>query len=297
MSGQGGQALADFFDLRFGDEDDNDKGSEWEILDAMARCRSDLLEGFRKGQVFLGLNERHRELMSRGLAAFLEVVAAHRGSIDLGDLSLMNAVFSGMTGVGGDLQTVIDRLSRELPLHGRVLLNSPENLYLYAVREYQPNLNVPLILDEAVVVSLRSSVRIQSIYLLREPFSEEEQTELSGHPQGEAQRALQSRSAGIDGNRWPGRPSATRRDPLWAWYPVQLALAKRHTEGFGETIAANPKARKILLCNIGEDYDIRGHRVGHLPFDHQLPSSVHSTREPCRGLAVRHGRARELARQ
>ena len=246
VSGQGGQAVADFFELRFGDEDDNDKGSEWPILEAMAQDHSEFLSRFRKGQIFLGLSERHRELVRSGLSAFLKVAASHREAIDLGDLSLMNAVFSGLTGGGGDLQTAINLFSSELPLRGRVLLNSPENLYLYAVREYRPNLNVPLVLDEADVVSLRSSVRIQSIYLLREPLSEEERTELSSLPQGEAQRVLQSRSAGIEGN--PLARQALRDADVILYGPgtqFSSLLPSYMTEGFGEAIAANPRARKI----------------------------------------------------
>ncbi len=259
-------ALYEFFGMRFGNEEDADEGQEEHLLQAMARANADVLSGYRKGQVFLELPEGFRSLVAEGLNRFLAVVAAGGTSPNYRDFSVANALFAGLAGRGGSLQAALDRIQPMLPLRGRVVLNSLESLYLYGVQEYAPAGEQARVLAEGEIVALRSSARIKSILLLPRPLEGENALETGGLSPGAIEQRLRRLAAPVvNANPEALRCLAAADLVLYGPGTLHSSLLPTYlTAGLAAAIAANQSARKVLVCNIGEDLDIPGYTAADI---------------------------------
>ncbi len=261
-----GKAASAFFALRFGKEDDGDLGCEEAILQAIAQEDEITLRQSRKGNCFLALMQPFREIVRYGLSEYLKVVAQFDGqTTDYSDFSLISAVFAGLMGIRGSLQRVADKVAASIPLKGRVLLNSEENCYLYCVTETGGRGGAASVLDEEQIVSLRSSARIDKIYLLPSPLADDEIRWITDLSVPETKKELECRS------KLP-KPSREAIQALEEADMIIYGPGTQHssllptylTKGLGSTIAQNQQAKKIFVTNIGEDSDIHGYTAGEI---------------------------------
>lgn len=226
-------------------------------LDAQREPLLDDMRSFVEGATRVAGIEVTNPSIRRSLQQFLgefvnglDVIEKAEGELfDFADCSLMNCLYAGaylLCGRNMELTTkMVDRLFR---LKGTVLPNSIENKWLAALRE-----NGEVLYSEAEIVELRSNVLIAGIYLLDRPLYRERFGALSP----EEQRYYLSR----------------HHSPVSASPGVRLALEQadiiiysagtQHSSlyptymssGVAETIAANSRALKVFVTNIGADYE------------------------------------------
>jgi 2-phospho-L-lactate transferase/gluconeogenesis factor (CofD/UPF0052 family) len=165
------------------------------------------------------------------------------------DCSLMNLIYAGAYLHFGhnfeDATIFIDKLFK---LKGTVLPTSNEDRKLVAIRE-----DGTILYSEAEIVELRANSRIKRIYLLdqypdKQLLSEmsmeevEEYFDMAHRLVGTTARVVQSISDADIIIYSPG----TQHSSL---YPSYMTL------GITDAIAANKKALKVFITNIGEDYE------------------------------------------
>lgn len=168
---------------------------------------------------------------------------------EFNDCSLMNCIYAGaFLKFNRNLECATKFIDRLFRLRGTVLPASIEDKHLVAIRE-----NGEMLYSEAEIVELRSSVRIERIYLLDRPldrniferltlrnkkiFLAHHQSYVSLAPS--VKYALQNADLII-------YAAGTQHSSL---YPTYLS------NGFAQTIAENKVALKVFLSNIGADYE------------------------------------------
>jgi 2-phospho-L-lactate transferase/gluconeogenesis factor (CofD/UPF0052 family)/GTP:adenosylcobinamide-phosphate guanylyltransferase len=250
-------AIREFFDSRFCEED-HDATEAPAIIDAIADGKEDTMPSFKKIQVYKRLPDGFRRLVRKGLERYRTKVRSEGMTVDYVDFSFANVFMAGLMGERGNLQAALTAISQTIPLSGEILVNSTSSLYLYALREHRVGQESPL-LDEAEIVSRRSTARIQGLFLLNRPLSQAQREDLTHLSIGEIQEELQRLSGHVQVNAQPevleriGQADIIVFGPGTQYsslYPTYL------TRGLPEAIRKNTGARKVLVTNIGQDFDI-----------------------------------------
>ncbi len=254
--------IREFFSLRLEDRDMRNAGK---ILRAIAENDTKTIgKCSAKWNVYSRLPLEFRDPVSLGMRNYLGEIRKNGKKPDYSDFSIMNAVFAGIMGKKGCLQKATYLISDAMPLRGKVLLNSLQNLHLYAVRK-SGNHHYGVVQDEAAIVSQAVPGRIQELFLLESPLHPDETDSLTSISPEEIKEKLRPRSVSPCLN--PKVRDALRDadiiiyapgTPHSSLYPTYM------TSGLADCIADNTRAVKIFLCNIREDKDICGYSAPEL---------------------------------
>ncbi|MEE4359316.1 MAG: 2-phospho-L-lactate transferase CofD family protein [Desulfococcaceae bacterium] len=254
--------IRNFFSLRLEDRDRKNAGK---ILRAIAENDIKTIgKCGAKWNVYSRMPLEFRDTVSLGMRNYPGEIRKNGKKPDYSDFNIMNAVFAGIMGKKGCLQRATDLISDAMPLRGKVLLNSLQNLHLYAVRK-SGNHHYGMIQDEAAIVSQAVPGRIEELFLLESPLHPDETDSFSSLSPEEIKEKLRSRSVSPCLNPKvrdalkdadiiiyaPGTPHSSL-------YPTYM------TSGLADCIAGNTRAEKIFLCNIREDKDICGYSAPEL---------------------------------
>ena len=176
-------------------------------------------------------------------------------TFDFRDCSLMNCIYAGaFVYFNRNLENATKAIDRLFRLRGIVLPTSNDLLHLVALRE-----NGEMLYSEAEIVELRSSVRIDRLYLLdhkpcRTSFDaltlDEKQAYLKQHhcpvfASSGVTRAIRQADIII-------YAAGTQHSSL---YPTYMAT------GLAASIAQNRAAYKVFVSNIGADYETPSYMV------------------------------------
>lgn len=176
-------------------------------------------------------------------------------SFSFDDCSIMNCVYAGaFLSSKRNLERATTNIDRLFRLRGLVLPTSNDNLYLVALRE-----NGEMLYSEAEIVELRSNVRIERVFLLdhqldRYVFDKLSVTDKRSyllqhhcpvHVSPGVRLALKQADIII-------YSAGTQHSSL---YPTYMAT------GLASTIADNRAALKVLITNIGADYETPSYRA------------------------------------
>jgi len=165
------------------------------------------------------------------------------------DCSLMNCIYAGaFLATGRNIDTATRYLDRMFRLKGTVIPNSLENKTLAAVRE-----NGEILYSEAEIVELRSNVRLDRIYLVDRPADRSILERLS---LGDQRYYLERHHSFVEAS--PAARLALEQADILIYaagtqhsslYPTYMS------RGLAEAIVENTAALKVLVTNIGADYE------------------------------------------
>lgn len=200
-----------------------------------------------------------RSALRRFIREFVDGLAVSEKAmgeqLEFADCSIMNCIFAGAhLAFDRNFEAATRYIDRLFKLKGTVLPTSIENKKLVALRE-----NGEMLYSEADIVELRSSVRIERIYLLddnldREFFSALSVDEKRYYLQknhsfvevsGGVKHALQEADIII-------YSAGTQHSSL---YPTYLSA------GLAQSIADNHSAYKAFVTNIGADYETPSYKA------------------------------------
>lgn len=169
--------------------------------------------------------------------------------LELGDCALMNILYAGaFLASGRDMEATVLAIDRLFRLRGLVLPNSGDNRWLAAERE-----DGEILACEADIVELRSNARIRRLFLLERPV---ERDRLFTLP-------LAQQLAWLEAHHTPVLASSGVRLAIEAADVVIYAAGTQHSSlyptylsrGIAAAIAANRRALKAFVTNIGADYE------------------------------------------
>lgn len=169
--------------------------------------------------------------------------------LSLADCALMNILYAGaFLASGRDMEATVLAMDRLFRLRGLVLPNSGDNRWLAAERE-----DGEILPCEADIVELRSNARIRRLFLLERPADRDR---LFALPPAD-------RVAWLEAHHSPVRASAGVRLAIEAADVVIYAAGTQHSSlyptylsrGIAAAIAANRRALKAFVTNIGADYE------------------------------------------
>ena len=233
--------------FRFRYPADADRNAVLAEMEEFAEGRKPLLAGvaFTNEKTQLALRRFVREFLD-GLHVSEKALGE---TLSFEDCSIMNCLFAGAhLTFGRNFEAATRYIDRLFKLKGTVLPTSIENKVLVGLRE-----NGEMLYCEAEIVELRSSVRIERIYLLDGALDRTRFETLS-----------------LDEKRWylernqsfvkvsPGVEQALADADLIIYsagtqhsslYPTYLS------HGLAEAIADNKNACKVFVTNIGADYE------------------------------------------
>lgn len=165
------------------------------------------------------------------------------------DCSLMNCLYAGaFVAFNRNLEEATKAIDRLFRLRGIVLPTSNDNLYLVALRE-----NGEMLYSEAEIVELRSNVRIERVFLLDHQINRTLFEHLST---SDKRTYLQQHHCSVPVS--PGVSLALKQADIIIYsagtqhsslYPTYMAC------GIASTIADNCSAFKVIITNIGADYE------------------------------------------
>jgi 2-phospho-L-lactate transferase/gluconeogenesis factor (CofD/UPF0052 family) len=165
------------------------------------------------------------------------------------DCSLMNCIYAGaFLAYRRNLEEATKAIDRLFRLRGIVLPTSNDNLSLVALRE-----NGEMLYSEAEIVQLRSNVRIERVYLLDHQLDRSRFEHLST---AEKSAYLQQHHCSVSVSS--GVSLALKQADIIIYsagtqhsslYPTYMA------SGLASAIADNRAAFKVLITNIGADYE------------------------------------------
>ena len=169
--------------------------------------------------------------------------------LNFSDSSLVNCIFAGaFLYTKRDFDLTIETLCKTFNLQHQILVNSPQNKFLTALR-----LNGKILYTEAEIVELRSSVKIKNIYLLDQSIKSLKEKQLSPKSELKLLNFFQSNinlSVKVKEEILKANiiifSAGTQHSSL---YPTYL------TSGLADTIKKNQKAYKFYITNIGADYE------------------------------------------
>jgi len=169
--------------------------------------------------------------------------------IDLSDCSLMNLIYAGaFLYCGGNFEDATILIDKLFKLRGTVLPTNNEDKKLVAIRE-----DGTVLYSEAEIVELRSNSRIKKIFLLDKYPQRDILNKLNA---GEAEQYLTIMNREVSAT---SRVKRTIRDADIIIYSPGTQHSSLYpsyiTRGVTESIAANRKALKVFITNIGEDYE------------------------------------------
>jgi 2-phospho-L-lactate transferase/gluconeogenesis factor (CofD/UPF0052 family) len=236
-------------------------GKEKKILRSIAdKDEKGIIKGKGLIKKWKNLPPEMKELVSSGIDSWLKFIKCNDIEIEYHDFNIGNIIYAGLTGKNGNLQKTADLLAASMPIKGKVIINSLENLFLYGICELKSDDHKQVILDEADIVEHRSSIRIKAIFLIDKPLTAEKIDELKILPIHEIEHRLNgmSRDYIIPA---PEALKAIQEADLLIYGPgtqFSSLLPTYLTDDFAETIAENQNAKKIFICNICEDADTIG---------------------------------------
>lgn len=224
-----------------------DRQAELAALAAFASGQADSIVGavFKSPRIAGALR-----LFTEKFLAGLEVNEHAVGSqLDLADCSIMNCLYAGAhLALGRDFETATRYFDRLFKLKGTVLPTSIENKTLVAMRE-----DGQMLYCEADIVELRSSVRIERLYLLDSAPDPARFESLDADQKRSYLANNQSFVAASSGVRRALREAdiiiysaGTQHSSL---YPTYMS------DGIAREIADNHGAYKVFVTNIGADYE------------------------------------------
>lgn len=194
-----------------------------------------------------------QQFIEKLVSSSIELLEGHKLPSDeyaFGNL-LMSSIFKQK-----DINSGLRQLLRALDIKDDVILNSYDNLFLCAI-----STSGHLLLDEAVIVGGRSSVSIDDIYLLRR------ENVLEIKKKSESISLSSARSFLCENSIIPSATEGSLKallecnlvifapgTPHSSLYPTYM------TSKFGTLLDTLPKA-KILVCNIGADYETPSYKV------------------------------------
>lgn len=239
------KAILAAYDFRYPESDTRD--SILKALGAFAHAETDSLSGiqFQDKTIRESLRVFIQTLM-RGIRLTEQ---AQDKTFSFHDCSLMNLIYAGAyLHFGHNFEEATLFIDRLFKLRGTVLPTSNEDRKLVAIRE-----DGTILFSEAEIVELRANSRIKRIYLLdqypdRDKLSQMSMAEVEAYFDmanrlvNATSRVTQSIAQADIIIYSPG----TQHSSL---YPSYM------TAGITDAIAANKKALKVFISNIGEDYE------------------------------------------
>jgi uncharacterized cofD-like protein len=177
------------------------------------------------------------------------VEKAENKRLNFSDCSIMNLIYAGAyLYFGGNFEEATIFIDKLFKLKGTVLPTNNEDKKLVAIRE-----DGTILYSEAEIVELRSNSRIKKIYLLDQYPDRDKMSKMS-LTEAEAYFEIMNRQVSItsrvercinDADIIIYSPG-TQHSSL---YPSYM------TKGLTDVVAANKKALKVFITNIGEDYE------------------------------------------
>jgi 2-phospho-L-lactate transferase/gluconeogenesis factor (CofD/UPF0052 family) len=172
-----------------------------------------------------------------------------------GDCALMNILYAGaFLAHGRDMEETVSAVDRLFRLRGFVLPNSCDDRWLAAERE-----DGAILTTEADIVELRSNDRIARLFLLERPVDPDALGRLD--PADRARFLAQRHT--------PVRLSAGARLAIEQADAIIYSAGTQHSSlyptymsrGLAAGIAANARALKVFVTNIGADYETPRYRT------------------------------------
>jgi 2-phospho-L-lactate transferase/gluconeogenesis factor (CofD/UPF0052 family) len=218
---------------------------------------------FRDGEATLAgigpLPPRMAEVLRGWTGLFLDALPLAETVIgrrfDFGDCALMNILYAGaFLAHGRDMEETVAAFDRLFRLRGFVLPNSCEDRWLAAERE-----DGAVLTCEADIVELRSNDRIARLFLLERPVDPDALGRLD--PADRARFLAQRHT--------PVRLSAGARLAIEQADAIIYSAGTQHSSlyptymsrGLAAGIAANARALKVFVTNIGADYETPRYRT------------------------------------
>lgn len=203
------------------------------------------------------LPEGPRDRVAERLDRFVEEVHATGRPFDYTDCAVGNLVFAGaFLRRSRRFNAAIADYLVLLGLRSDIVINVTDgaNAVLAALTD-----DGTLLSNEASLVDIRQHHRVREVYLLRQGLSEDDQRELAALPADARAAALAARERPLTIN--PELVAAVARADLLVYAPgtQHSSLFPSYlTTGLGRAIAANLRATKVLVTNIGPDAEIEG---------------------------------------
>jgi 2-phospho-L-lactate transferase/gluconeogenesis factor (CofD/UPF0052 family) len=237
--------ILQLFNFRYDEKADHEK-----ILGGLglfAERKTDELAGvILKDEI---IRESLRVLVQYLLRGITLIEKAENKKINLDDCSIMNLLYAGaFLYCSGDFEDATIFFDKLFKLQGTVLPTNNEDKKLVALRE-----DGTILYSEAEIVELRSNSRIKKIYLL-DQYPDRELVSEMDIREAEAYFETMNRQVSITPRVERSISDAdiiiysagTQHSSL---YPSYM------THGITDAIAANKKALKVFITNIGEDYE------------------------------------------
>lgn len=238
-------AVTGLFNFRYPEKPDR-KTILKELKD-FSTGQSSLLAGYQIDDA--SVREPIRVLLKCVIEGINLIEKAEGKEINLSDCSLMNLIYAGAflycDGNFEDATILIDKLFK---LRGTVLPTNNEDKKLVAIRE-----DGTVLFSEAEIVELRSNSRIKKIFLL-DKYPQKDIVGAMKAEDAEQYLAIMNREVTAT-----SRVKRTIRDADIIIYSPGTQHSSLYpsyiTRGVTESIAANRKALKVFITNIGEDYE------------------------------------------
>lgn len=230
-----------------------DRAAALADLESFARGASREIVGvtFKSAKINGALRRFVREFIG-GLAVSEKAMGEQ---LSLADCSIMNCLFAGAhLAFDRNFEAATRYIDRLFKLKGTVLPTSIENKTLVALRE-----NGEMLYCEAEIVELRSSVRIERIYLLDGALDRSRFETLS----------LQEKRWYLDRNQSFVEVSSGVKQALAHADIIIYSAGTQHSSlyptylshGLAEAIADNKHACKVFVTNIGADYETPSYKA------------------------------------
>jgi 2-phospho-L-lactate transferase/gluconeogenesis factor (CofD/UPF0052 family) len=177
------------------------------------------------------------------------IETAENKVLSFADCSIMNLIYAGaFLSANGNFEEATINIGKLFKIRGNVLTTNIEDKKLVAIRE-----DGSILYNEAEIVELRSNVRIKKIYLL-DSYPDKKIIETMKMEEVEEYFETMNRQVAITPKVQRSitdadiiiYSSGTQHSSL---YPSYMTM------GLTDAIAANKKAFKIFVTNIGEDYE------------------------------------------
>ena len=174
---------------------------------------------------------------------------AENKKINLDDCSVMNLIYAGtFLYCGGNFEEATIFIDKLFKLEGTVFPTNSEDKKLVAIRE-----DGTILFSEAEIVELRSNSRIKKIYLLDQYPSRDI---LSGMTIQEVENYFEIMNRQVSITPKVQRSIIDADIIIYSAGTQHSSLYPSYiTKGVTDAIAANKKALKIFITNIGEDYE------------------------------------------
>ncbi|HEX5475557.1 MAG TPA: 2-phospho-L-lactate transferase CofD family protein [Vicinamibacterales bacterium] len=191
------------------------------------------------------------------LKAFLDAYRGSGRSFEFGDCSIGNLVFAGaFLACGRHFNAAVDAYSALCGLPAGLIedVTDGRDAYLVAI-----DVNGRILRNEAEIVGARGANRVDRIYLIDRPLTEEEGARLEAAGPAAAAAAFAAREAPIGLNPRLAGAIAAADVIVYAPGTQHSSLFPSYlTPGLADAIAGNLRAIKLLVTNIQTDAEITG---------------------------------------